>query len=145
MESVSIPEPPTVSDTSGERGSAIVGTRKVTTTYVAEQEGDYQLPAIEIHWWDIGAKQLRSATLPPVEFHVNPEVAFDSAFSLPQEAVTEETTPTEAKSRVSLVAIFRKWGIPLGGMLLVVLFFWKLARRYSKPLRTISLRCEHAV
>ncbi len=112
------PEPPTVSDTSGERGAAIVGTRKVTTTYVAEQEGDYRLPAIEIHWWDIGAKQLRSATLPPVEFHVNPEVAFDSAFSLPQEEVTEETTPAQAQSRVSLVDLLKRWGIPLGGMLL---------------------------
>ncbi len=135
MDGISVyPEPPTVSDTSGERGSAIVGTRKVTTTYVAEQEGDYQLPAIEIHWWDIGAKQLRSATLPPVEFHVNPEVAFDSAFSLPQELVTEETTPTQAQSRVSLVDLLKRWGIPLGVLLLVLIVIAKLARRYGPPI-----------
>ena len=44
------PAPPQVEDSGGERGQAIRGTRTESVTYVAQQEGEYRLPAIELAW-----------------------------------------------------------------------------------------------
>ena len=53
------------------RGS-LTGERSDTITYVCQQPGHYELPAIAIHWWDLYQKKLKVITLPTVTFEVTP-------------------------------------------------------------------------
>ena len=53
------------------RGS-LVGERVDTLTYVCQSAGTYQLPAIQIQWWDLSSKQLKTILLPEVNFGVKP-------------------------------------------------------------------------
>lgn len=66
------PEPPVVADEGGERGTAISGTRIETVTYVAREVGTYELPAVEVSWWDVEAEELRRETAPALTFEVVP-------------------------------------------------------------------------
>ena len=55
-------DPPEVNDKVS-RG-VVDGSRTDKVTYVFERPGDYALPALTQPWWDIDARQARSATLP---------------------------------------------------------------------------------
>ncbi len=53
------------------RGS-LTGERSDTITYVCQDPGHYELPAIAVHWWDLDQKILKLITLPAVTFEVTP-------------------------------------------------------------------------
>jgi hypothetical protein len=53
------------------RGS-LIGERVDTLTYVCQSAGTYQLPAIQIQWWDLSSGQLKTIQLPDVRFKVKP-------------------------------------------------------------------------
>ena len=57
------PDPPQVEDHGGERGEARVARRVESVAYRLEREGDYELPGIEVAWWDLGTKRMRKAQL----------------------------------------------------------------------------------
>lgn len=124
-------DPPRVRDEGGERGERIVGTRVERATIVAEQEGDYILPAIELAWWDIDAKRLRTATLAAVEFHVEPNPDLVADIPLPPEDLAEHTAEATTGPRVSVVEMIRRWGVPMGALGLILLLLVKLWRRYA--------------
>jgi hypothetical protein len=67
------------------------GSRTDSASFVLESEGSATLPAIEIHWWDLGANRLRTETLPAVEFDIaaNPELAPEH-LGIPEEDATEQ-------------------------------------------------------
>jgi hypothetical protein len=46
------------------------GRRTESVTYVFEKEGAFELPAIEIPWWDVGRKQLKTAVLPALKVKI---------------------------------------------------------------------------
>jgi hypothetical protein len=48
-----------------------LGERRDTITYLVQQPGIFELPAIEYVWWDPKTEQLRSKTLPAVTFEVD--------------------------------------------------------------------------
>jgi hypothetical protein len=62
------PGEPAVDD-SYARGS-LQGKRTESVTYVFEKEGAFELPAIEIPWWDAGRKQLKTAVLPALKVEI---------------------------------------------------------------------------
>jgi len=55
---------------------AITGTRVESVTYLMEREGEFQLPSVDLYWWDLDAGRLRKETLPAIELAVahNPEL-----------------------------------------------------------------------
>lgn len=53
------------------RGS-MVGERVDSLTYVCQNAGTYQFPAIKIKWWNISSSQLKTIILPAVELKVLP-------------------------------------------------------------------------
>jgi hypothetical protein len=56
------PDPP-VLDSSSNRGQSRAS-RRQSVTYVAEQPGEYTLPAMEFFWWDTGREELQLVELP---------------------------------------------------------------------------------
>jgi hypothetical protein len=115
----------------------IVGTRVESVTYVAQQEGDYRLNPIGFVWWDVNAQQLRRAQLPAVQFHVEPKLAFDSEIPLPADVKSEETPVIPAKKRVPLLNLLKRWGMPLGLAVLIIVLLAKLVRRFGPYLRDV--------
>jgi hypothetical protein len=138
-------DPPVVEDTGGERGQAIVGTRVESVTYVAQDEGSYHLPAIELAWWDLGAERLRRAALPAVDFHVAPNPALVSEIPLPPDSVVEAAVPAE-RTRISLIDLLRRWVIPIAAVLVIVVVLVRLVRRHGGSVRqrVMTLRRRHA-
>jgi hypothetical protein len=138
-------DPPVVEDTGGERGQAIVGTRVESVTYVAQEEGDYQLPAVELAWWDIGAGRLRRAALPAVDFHVAPNPALLAEIPLPPDSVVEAALPA-ARTRISLMSLLRRWFIPIAAALVIMVILVRLVRRHGSRVRerVAALRRRHA-
>jgi hypothetical protein len=129
------PEPPVVTDSGGERGQAIVGTRVEAVSYVAELEGSYRLPAVELTWWDVNAERLRSALAPAVELEVvaNPDLA--TAFALPEDDSPDEATNEDA-ARVSILDRLKRFGIAVGVLGLLALVLYRLVRRYRPGVET---------
>lgn len=64
------------------RGSVSGGQRRDSLSYVIEQAGSYQLPAMQVHWWDASAGQLRSAEVPAVAFEAQANTAYRLPFDL---------------------------------------------------------------
>ena len=63
------PGEPDVAD-SYSRGS-LSGKRTESVTYVFEKKGVFELPAIEIPWWDIDRKELKKIVLPSLEVKIS--------------------------------------------------------------------------
>ena len=123
------PDPPEVTDEGGERGERIVGRRVERITYVAEEAGEYRLAPIELAWWDVGAKSLRTATLPALDVHVEPDPGAGAEIPLPPEEIAGEPAAAESRPRVSLVDLLRRWGPPLAAGALFLYLFARLWRR----------------
>lgn len=131
------PEPPVVTDSGGERGRAIIGTRVEAVSYVAEREGIYRLPEIELIWWDVNAERLRSASAPAVELEVvaNPDLATECF--LPEDDLPDEAREDEAAC-VSILDRLTRFGIPLGALGLLALVVYRLAQRYRPPIQQME-------
>lgn len=50
---------------------ALAGRRTESVTYVFEKKGAFQLPAIEIPWWDVDRRQLKTAVLPALKVRIS--------------------------------------------------------------------------
>ncbi len=114
------PAQPQVTDTGGERGARIVGTRVESTTFVAEREGRYTLPAVELAWWDVtaGALQQASAAALEVEVVANPDLAPE--FALPGEDADRFRTGEAGATRISVADTLRRWGPVLLGVVILL-------------------------
>ncbi|RLA30393.1 MAG: hypothetical protein DRR11_08740 [Gammaproteobacteria bacterium] len=62
------PGEPTVEDKFA-RGD-LTGTRVETVTYVVERAGDFELPSIELSWWNIDTQELQHIVLPGLTLQV---------------------------------------------------------------------------
>ena len=138
----SYPAAPEVEDIEGFGVEATVGRRAESVTYVAQEEGDYVLPGIELQWWDVNAEQLSIAIVPPVMVHVAPNPALVLAIPLPEDTVAAEASAGESTSG-SLSEAVRRWALLLAGMILVVAVAVRLQRRYGPRLAGLGRRAQH--
>lgn len=76
------PLPPEVKPLSDGRGAVSGGQRRDSVSYVIEHAGSYQLPAMQVQWWDAAAGQLRSAEVPAVEFEAQANTTYRLPFDL---------------------------------------------------------------
>ena len=100
---------PLVEDKS-ERGT-LRGTRVERTSYAFEREGTYELPGYEVQWFDLGAGELKTASVPAVTVHVTPSAVFDSGTS----ATGEDTARGTAEDRPA-----QQWLVGLAALLAVL-------------------------
>jgi len=66
-------------------------------TYVMQAEGDYEMPAIDIHWFDLSRKRMSTERLDPLEITVLPN----------PDAVLGETEPGEEDSSIGIEQALR--------------------------------------
>jgi len=64
------PDQPAINNVNGDQG--VTGVRTDSVALVAVRDGEYELPPIEIPWWDTGSNTLRVARLPARRIRVLP-------------------------------------------------------------------------
>ncbi|MDR6915651.1 hypothetical protein J2X66_002519 [Pseudomonas sp. 3296] len=76
------PKNPQVSNLDDGRGNFNGGQRVDTVTYRIDTEGRYNLPAIELTWWDASSQQTLTAQVPAVSFEATANSAYKPVFSI---------------------------------------------------------------
>jgi hypothetical protein len=85
---------PVLADQQGDRGGLIAGHRSDSAVYVFTRPGQYVLPAVDIPWFDIGARRQQTSSAPQVH------VTVGSAATAPAIAPEAKTpAPVAAPSR----------------------------------------------
>jgi hypothetical protein len=119
-----------------ENRGALRGMRRDEITYVFERPGEFTIPAVQLTWFDLDAKQLRTEELPGQSFTVvaNPAMA------------TANAGPAPASSNAW------SWGRLATGLALIVLVYFalhterhrrrisKIVERYVAPFRPVHLQ-----
>jgi hypothetical protein len=128
--------PPLVGENFAERGEAIIGTRVESITYVAEEEGRFRLPPVELSWWDLGASRLRREVLPAIDITVLPALetaALPFATGDESDATGDEGdgAPEVKPSRFSLAALARRWGPIVVALAALAWLLAGMVRRYG--------------
>ena len=85
------PHDPVLSDNQDQRNGPVGGKRVDRVTYAFEKEGSYQLPAIEIGWYDPATQKHEVAKAPEVTVTVAAQPGFTPAIKPPD--ITEEAAP----------------------------------------------------
>ncbi|HDZ57463.1 MAG TPA: protein BatD [Pseudomonas xinjiangensis] len=75
------------------RDSGVRGLRQDSVALVAQSEGSYQLPAVEVHWWDTQLDSLQTARLDAVTLNVSSDQNFTS--SLPETVISGRVEPQQ--------------------------------------------------
>jgi hypothetical protein len=111
------PNAPHVDNLSKERTGFVAGRRMDSATYVIQQPGHYQLPAVTVQWWDLRLGKLREYTQPPVAFDAAPNPNTQPEIAVPME--THETKPPPLQGKE-----LRQWAGWAGGILVSLLGIW---------------------
>jgi len=112
------------------------GSRVDRVVYSLESEGEFNLPEIVIHWWELGAGKLHREVLPGVHFEVetNPALVVETFGS--ETSPSEESEPREDDS-FSLVDRIRPW---LAAALILATSWWL----FRLPIKaTLRVWTEH--
>lgn len=70
---------------SDSRGGFLGGQRVDRLDYVVERPGAYELPAVEIRWWNIAANKEERVVLPAQRFEAQAGAAYQTPFSVEQD------------------------------------------------------------
>jgi hypothetical protein len=131
------PEEPKVIDQKTERGEFVFGRRTQSAKYFIQKVGDYNLPAIELKWWNLNSNRLVTATIPATRFTAAPNP--DYVAELPPEsevvAVPPKTTSLRSRYRPILTA-----AALLSATLLVL---WLLYRYFPRLMFFFKAKREH--
>jgi len=79
------PAEPDIAPLTDSRGGFLGGRRIDRVEYVATRPGRYELPAIDIAWWDATARRAQRATLPAQRVQVDAAPAYRGPFSVAQD------------------------------------------------------------
>jgi hypothetical protein len=122
-------------------GDSVQGSHKQSVALIADQPGDYHIPALHLAWWDTATNENREVTLPEHDLHVLPATTTAAAApSAPNAATGGEAGRAAVSSGVpaaetSLFAgnrttlIWVAVSAALAGAWLATLVAWALSRR----------------
>lgn len=131
----------------------VLGTRNQSVALIAEQPGQYVVPAIRLAWWDTKANESREVTLPARTLTILPALGGNgtqSAGAQPSGSTSVPAEPTHALAPADHGAPSTSWlpsspalrwwvgsSTVLALLWLVTLFAWRRARRrVSAPAAT---------
>ncbi len=120
------PDQPIINNVNGERG--VTGIRTDSVALVAVAEGEYELPAVEIPWWDTETDSLQIARLPARRLTVLPAVNTAPETAPSVEATTPAETVVVTSTSVAWPAIAIACAL---GWLLTGSLLWREKRRGS--------------
>ncbi len=121
------PGEPSVED-KFERGD-LSGERLETVTYVFERAGYFEIPDVEITWWNTAAGELQQIVLPGLGLEVTGELLAQAAVSAREQQQSDERTPWVALGMTTLVIVLL---ILFGGRLLAAWKAWRKAENESE-------------
>ncbi len=103
-------------------------TREDGATYVVEREGSYELPAIEIHWWDPATDRIHTEKLAALKLEVaaNPDLATEQWVS--EAEPVEEIEVDETSTKIEMDRRMVEAALAIAAFIAVV--GW-LIRRYG--------------
>ena len=113
------PGEPTVEDKFA-RGD-LTGTRVETVTYVVERAGDFELPSVELSWWNIDTQELQHIVLPGLTLQVTGGPA-----------VTSQPNERPSWSALIVLLVVVVVLLVLGGRVLVGWSAWRQARNETE-------------
>ncbi len=129
-------------------GEVLVGTRDQSVALIADQPGQFKLPAVTIHWWDIGANQPRVTTLPERTLTVLPAPGSASVQRAPASSAPAAVAPARATGRGASEPAsagdgpWRWVSLALGLLWIITLTGWYLTRRRTSVPSTVPTRLE---
>ena len=109
-------DPPALSKPASGDAPPAPASRVQKLTYTTVRPGHYTLPAIEVRYWNLAGRKVRSVGLPAVTFVVEPGPAFGEAIALPP---GPDATPASAPRR-SWTHAARGWLAPLAVVAIVL-------------------------
>jgi hypothetical protein len=115
------PKSPQISNLDDGRGNFNGGQRIDAVTYRIDREGRYNLPAVELKWWDASSQQTRTAQVPAATFEAAATSAYKTVFS-----IADDLKKLGQQSRVHLSG---HW-LGLSALLIVVALFVWFARPF---------------
>lgn len=128
-------------------GDVLVGERDQDVALIADQPGQFKVPSLTIHWWDVQSNQPRETTLPERTLTVLPVAAAPAtenarAASAPatQAALAPSGATTRGRAITAGADLWRWVSLALGILWLITLIAWYLTRRRgdspaAKPFR----------
>jgi len=123
-------------------GDMLLGTRDQSIALIADQPGQFKVPPLTIHWWDVQRNQPRETTLPERILTVlpvaAPRAAEDAlATSAPAARAAPATTNANARGGAMTAGedLWRWVSVGLGSLWILTLIAWYLTRRREESLR----------
>lgn len=104
-------QPPSVAPLSDGRGGISGGAREDSVSYVVSEGGKFELPAIELHWWDAASGEARTSSVPALKLEASAAAGYRAPFSI--------TDDLRALGQKTQVRIARHWLVLLIGLLVL--------------------------
>lgn len=115
------PQPPVIADSGP--GEPLVGKRTFAVTYVVQQPGDVELPAVEVRWWDLDTNEAKVAQAPAVAIHAAASPPPPAPFEIPAEA-----PPAPASKPIPRQLLLASLGTAIA-FALTLRWLWPIGRR----------------
>ena len=143
---------PELTQISDDRGGFLGGQRVDRLDYVIERGGAYELPAVEIRWWNIAANKEERVVLPAQRFEAQAGAAYQAPFSVQQDLrdmgrQVQLRVPggwLALAAAMALAALLGWLGAPWlrrgSARVRTALRAWRLQWRASEPCAAMTLR-----
>ncbi|NVZ27883.1 BatD family protein [Pseudomonas gingeri] len=115
---------PAISNLDDGRGNLDGGQRVDQASYRIEHPGHFQLPAVQLKWWDSTTRQARTLEVPAVSFDAIANTHYRPVFS-----VAEDVQALARQGRIHLSRHWLTWGLAVLALGLLVRLGPPLARR----------------
>lgn len=126
------PDQPDISNVTGDDG--VTGIRTDSVALVAVGDGAFEVPPIEIPWWDTASNTLRIARLPARRLRVLPDAPAPGGTASP---AAQDAAPTTAAPVPVVENVPGAWpwiaALCAAGWLATSLFWWRSRRRARAP------------
>lgn len=130
------PAQPRIAPLTDEHGGFLGGQRIDRVEYVTQRAGHYELPAIDIAWWDTGSRRMQRITLPAQRIEVDAAAAYQGPFSVAQDL---DALKQQARLHVSGATL-----AAVAATLVLVAAGWLARRRWRELGRQLAARIARA-
>jgi hypothetical protein len=118
----------------------LVGTRTETVTYVFERAGNFELPSVELTWWDTGSEELQHILLPGLKPRITGESLTETA---PLKQAEQQQYKSLLLTLLMLILVVAVGFLVFGGRMVEGWSVWRNAR--SETEAAYFRRIRHAV
>lgn len=115
--------PPIVENNVSNREGFTGGYRVESVEYFIQDSGNFELPEIEIKWWNLRTRKISSSILPSIKFFADTVEVSKNELAIPTDSTIVGNN--DSKETNSLLSF------PIVGILLVIIFLYFINAKYS--------------